>query len=202
VPTATPTPLSEAEQLRDLLTDPGCEKACYLGIEPGRTTRSEAEAILNREQLAFIHIPLISEGAGMLSWPQNPSLTFLDHVYDATLGYNGQVTFQLNAGVNVPVATVIEAFGPPDKVLYGFVEPDFSLVYTRLNLVFLTSYEGKRITSLALALHDAPHINMVNSAGTAEVSQVCTNYGTPPCIVPTATPTPTIQPTNTPARES
>ncbi|MEM6526978.1 MAG: hypothetical protein AAF653_01720, partial [Chloroflexota bacterium] len=36
-----------------LYAHPGCEGPCVLGIEPGRTTSTEAEAILDGQNMAY-----------------------------------------------------------------------------------------------------------------------------------------------------
>src|SRR5690349_14054202 len=53
--------LSDAELLRSLFTDPDCAQACYLGIEPVKTSIEEALAILTENGLAYEDVWIIGD---------------------------------------------------------------------------------------------------------------------------------------------
>jgi len=157
IPTATPTvtttltPTPATPTLLELLSAPSCSIACFLGIEPGVTTKSEMEAILNERGIAYEFYP-IGRGGHITSYnlsinnlsPFMPNSTGNSTPAGVMLGDDivEQVDISL---INVTVSDVLAAYGAPEVV--GKTGA-FVLVYPSRGLVFFISRTDPTVVDL------------------------------------------------------
>jgi hypothetical protein len=122
--TVAPSPL------RSFLGSERCERACWLGIEPGVTDQTTVNTIFANEDIEFSEVPLPEPENGiydfMLSDGQNipGRVTFLERVVNQVL-----------LPLNVCVSQVVAEYGEPAQVetsdlFYYFLYPDIGLIFS------------------------------------------------------------------------
>jgi WD40 repeat protein len=211
-PTATSTPAADssgtstpslaAAALRDLLTAPTCQRACFLGIRPGITTQAEVQNIL-----VGLNIPYDvdagrsnnDEPNGTYYWVP-PTSTPFTNGGGVILHFSDGIARQMLVSMSVAVNTVIDAFGAP--VTVAETDDTYYLEYADLGLVFRVSSRTDPTRANGAILTADPALNnrfVGGTYGQSSVNQPCPTYGTTPCIAPTATPvsTATLLPTAT-----
>jgi WD40 repeat protein len=189
----TPDP-SAADALRDFLTDPSCEQACIFGIQPGVTTQTDVEHLLAANNITP---DIISVGdITTYTWFLTPTPVFISEpaASDAIIvNFRADVLEHIKINATIPIRIVREAFGDPEDVrVYDGLPSlrDYWLVYPSLGLVFGSDATAPSRTIVSIYIMP-PHIvnnDIINSASTLDVDQPCPDYGTPPCIAPTAIP--------------
>ncbi len=197
---------ADAQALRDLLTS--CDHPCFIGIEVDVTTKAEVMGIFSTMGIGnYNELDAVSPGGGSVwSWVPDGSQRFVN---DGTrsdsiawITFHGDdIVRQINVPLEVSLTTVTEAFGAPDAIRESPSSNENSrgyyLVYRKDRLVFtvITLYGLDTVVNVFL-VSSVFEGNMIDDPIGMDVSQVCSSYGTPPCIVATATETPT--PTHTP----
>lgn len=141
---------SEMPTLLELLSAPSCSIACFLGIEPGVTTKSEMEAILNERGIAYESHP-IGRGGHITSY--NLSFDNLSPFINSTgiptpagVMLGDDIVEQIDISlINVTVSDVLAAYGAPEVV--GKTGA-FVLVYPSRGLVFFISRTDPTVVDL------------------------------------------------------
>jgi len=182
--------LAQGETLADLLSDPNCASACYLGIEPGVTTQITLESILNQNNIVFTVNTIGSTGVlKAYTFEPTPPSSHLDlnrpHVYVDVAGDTVDlITLFLD---NVTVAQMISWFGAPDAIR----EADGGIFfYFAKGIIFGVSRNDP--DRLDAAFITRPGKDALRIAYMLD-TDLCT-ASTGNCSIPTATPTPTASP--------
>lgn len=119
---------SNAERLRAALTAPGCEAACFFGIEPGVTPIEEVETLLQAANLGYRHHPLVPPSAesepDIWAYGLSPEdntvelFPFLGQWGYVTIVYDIYNPFINSIGIislkELTIEDILQAFGPPD----------------------------------------------------------------------------------------
>ena len=200
---------SESNQLRELLTDSACPRACFFDIQTGVTTQQQVQNILaglNITYEVYAGQSNNDEPNGTYNWIPPTSTPFTTGG-QVILHFSNGIARQMLISMNVSVTTVLETFGNP--VTMAETDDTYFLEYADLGLVFTVSSRTDPTKVNQAILTADPAINnrfRDGTYGTSPVNQPCSTYGTPPCIAPTAvpatatrTPTPTVTQTPTPA---
>ncbi len=192
-PIPTPTPPvspSEGDQLRALFSGEDCALDCFMGIKPGVTTLSEMEMWLQEQNIEYTKLG--DEGSFIIQF--QPFLhNFSVAQDDIAVVFLDGVSIKFLMAFEAPVSAVYEVFGAPDLITddnnvrsrYYMIYPKYGVFFTVSNI----AYEGGT-HALVIESSSIPSSNITNPPG-EPVTQTCETYGVPPCIVPTATPTPT-----------
>lgn len=185
----TPT---EADILRALFGDE-CLMPCFMGIELDVMTMQDAINFLEAN-----HITFYQEEFGevtSVSWEAKYQTLVNDHPHVLNITrlefYQGSL-YKLESPINVRIADIFEVFGYPDRVvhednMYFYLYSDIGLIFMVIDSPTISSEYAVRLIS---TLPDYPNSYILNPPG-EPVTQTCVTYGVPPCIAPTATPTPT-----------
>ena len=179
-----------SDALLDLLTSAGCEQPCYLGIEPLKTTQQQVETILQNQQISDYRFESLSPRVGYYTWRPEAQLPILN-----TGNLAGTIQIRVIDGIVVEISipiyasadAVINAYGNPDTVredgdIYQLLYPDIGLLFH-----MRTSVDTDKFLYVFISDADTDGTLLKNGSG-APVNQPCPNYGTPPCIAPTAIP--------------
>jgi len=193
---------SESNQLRELLTDSACPRACFFDIQTGVTTQQQVQNILaglNITYEVYAGQSNNDEPNGTYNWIPPTSTPFTTGG-QVILHFSNGIARQMLISMNVSVTTVLETFGNP--VTMAETDDTYFLEYADLGLVFTVSSRTDPTKVNQAILTADPAINnrfRDGTYGTSPVNQPCSTYGTPPCIAPTAvpatatrTPTPTV----------
>ncbi len=180
--------------LRQLLSDPGCQAACVLGIEPGVTLAMEVPPILEARHVCYNALRL---------FPDDPGLTFtIDEVgriaaffpfaaEDARMiiGTGSDVVLDLGiTGIErIMVDDVLEAFGPPSDIATD--GEDYWLLYDSLRLDFHIGDDHTSIYHIHLNLPLTFSFVNPDDGGTALGSVLPCSEPAEICSIATATPT-------------
>jgi len=189
---------SESQQLHDLLTSPNCQRACFLGIQPGLTTQAEVRSLLasmNIQYRVYSGQASNNEANGTYYWVPNSSTPFM-FGGEVSVRFTNNIATQILIPMSVLVSTILDTYGNP--VGMGSGDGNYYLEYPPQGLVFRVVPVIDSIRANGAILTDDPVVNgrFTASYGDTSVNQSCTSYGTPPCIAPTAVPaTPTRTPT-------
>lgn len=201
-PTATPTAVStpaevdeqslspEGQALLNLFSGPDCQRTCFLGIQPNVTTEQELVGSLVAENIQYYVLP------SQIQWyaPDLP-LLFSGSAIDVHI-VSGMVD-QLKGRLDTTVDVVVEVFGSPPVATIDdrakAATPDLIvIVYPELGLAFYVdrlagSNDAISFFNLAYPGHG---YSWAEDPPGEPLVQDCPTYGTGPCMVATATPTP------------
>jgi hypothetical protein len=190
---ATPT-LLPADTLQSVFAPSQCQRGCWMGIEPGVTSRNEVESILNS-----LNINYISESYGhttdpdpeAYSWIPNQNLPYIDNnngKWKAIVYFNQDtnIASQITIPINISLSQVISEYGNPSWILYT---PDgvYDLVYPHHGLSFLINNTYGSSTII--------RVNLLTSQGieqhfSVEGTATDCSFSDTVCPAPTATPAP------------
>lgn len=190
-PIPTPTPpvnTSDADQLRALFGD-DCLTACFMGVEVGLTTIQEVELMLQRENI--LYIKNVFETISIIEWemPQHEFLTYGQDPRFILVSFLDGVALKIISPLNAPVAAVIEVFGNPTHVTEEGRR--YTLTYPQHGLTFVVEPSVSDEETFVVYVDTLTNPNAEFAILSGEpVTETCETYGVPPCIVPTATPTP------------
>jgi hypothetical protein len=181
----------KAQALRDMLTS--CDHASFEGIELDTSTKADVSNIFDTLGIS----PDIQDyGSSTIWWwtSEDAQLLAVDEIHPKVgfITFHGevvrQVTFMLDP---IELATVVEAFGAPDAVIEvrstnGSGIVIYRFVYRDKRLIFSTNsqYMINNVVLVSAKFKD----NQIDALLAVNSSQPCADYGTPPCLVPTATP--------------
>jgi hypothetical protein len=186
---ATETP-SAADLLYEALRDGDCSHPCFMGIEVGKSTRDEVDAIFELYDVEFYERETDTPENAAYEFVIPPQ--FVPFLAEEDLPTGGSLTFGNNIViamyflVHLETETVLEAFGPPDAVR-NFDNLLFKLVYFDERLMFNVLPEEKKPIKI-IYLMSTIQPNPLDVAYAPNVDTPCESYGTPPCIAPTAVP--------------
>jgi hypothetical protein len=200
-PTGTPSkqpddePASpKAQALRGMLTS--CDHACFAGIELDTSTKAD---VLNIFDTLGVE-PVIDdyENSAIWWWELEDTQQFATNGMRPNGGFitfHGDVVRQVAVTLEaVGITTVIEAFGAPDAVIEeqttnGSGIVIYRLIYAGKRLIFSTDtrFEYREVNVVILVSAEFKD-NQLDGLLVGHLSQPCADYGTPPCLVPTATP--------------
>jgi hypothetical protein len=180
---------SDSEALVQLLSPPSCQRACFLGIEPGVTTEVEFLDILEVHNFPYI---LIIEGYGNSAYEFTVTspLPFIPQesrvvAIDISRGIVRQITISLDVAISI----VLEAYGSPDAA--GYEGGLYRIEYVQQGLSFVTTEERFSFYGVTLSTNVAP-VLPDGSYSTFYVSkplrETCYTFGAAPCIAPTRSP--------------
>jgi WD40 repeat protein len=151
--------------LREVLSAPGCVRACWLGIEPGVTTVDQFKDILSNQGITWNLIPNYGTPtpdpvSGVYFWIFSPSIPFA-HQHDeqyGTMAYENYVVDKLNLPLGVPISVVVEAYRQPTQILVQ-EEKYFMLTYPDKGLVFQVSlpFSSEITSSVWLVTNESLH---------------------------------------------
>ncbi len=182
----------EVQALRDMLTS--CDHVCFEGIELDTSTKADVLNIFNTLGIK----PVIDDYEDSAIWwwkfeDAQPLATNGMHPKGGFITFHGEIVRQVAITLEaVEMTTVIDAFGAPDAVIEerstnGSGIVTFKLVYTDERLIFSTDpLNTNKIDNVFLV--SAFKDNQLDVLLAGNSSQPCSDYGTPPCLVPTATP--------------
>ncbi|MBI5958546.1 MAG: hypothetical protein HY866_07425 [Chloroflexi bacterium] len=191
IPTRQPDePASpKAQALRDMLTS--CDHACFEGIELDTSTKTDVMGIFNTLGIE----PVIDDYGDSAIWwwePKDGQSFAINEIHPkgGFITFHGEIVRQVAVTLDVDLTTVIEAFGSPDAVIEQLITNGtgivvYNLVYADKRLVFSTD---SRYMIENVVLVSAFKDNQLDILLAGNSSQPCVDYGTPPCLVPTATP--------------
>ena len=199
-PTATPSPTAPAvsedatpADLRRLLSDPGCQAACFLGIEPGVTLPDEIETIFEATKREYYVGAPLPDDPGLIYTisDQNPA----DQLFPFSGNY-GQIAVNIvdNQVANITlidveglsISDVLEAFGQPSRIVQGL--GSYDLVYSVERLQFRLSGDPMNVFEIHLMSPD-DFESTFNSDLVLDIFP-CTEPAEI-CTIATATPSPT-----------
>lgn len=195
-PTPTPRP-ANADELRALFGE-GCKLPCYLGIEIGETNSVELLPRLEKEggYHWLVGGPDIINGVAVWK-PTYPFLTDGLIPAEVSIVFRQAIATSILGVIYTSYDTAVEVFGYPDAVskddpyITTIIYPQFGLAFSFWNDTGI-SFEIRSYPPFITDPYDWPGWEPVGP---------CTSFGTPPCLVPTATydpnrilPTPTQTP--------
>ena len=180
---------SNEAQLRTFLSHDSCTHACLLGIEAGITTIQQTMDILDRNNLDYTST--IIESDGSISIVPNDTLPFVD-VQDSVQAigiiFIDNVVNQVSIPVNIPVNTVMNVYGNPEKVLMlrQTTNSSYYMIYSDDGFVFIVSGRGSatEVTSIWLGARDEIQQGFQAEIYTS-VDVTCSSFGEFPCVAPT-----------------
>jgi hypothetical protein len=170
--------------LRDQLTAPQCPAACFLGIIPGITSRSELEAILKATDIVYRATPLGLSDTGLISYVFDVDLPYLstdsESISVIVAGdIVGEVLIDLS---DVTVHNILEWYGAPDSIgWFG----SHVMVYINEGLVFIIPFDDHSIVDFLMLR--SPGLSGGFALWTDTAS--CMTEVSPICLIATATPT-------------
>jgi WD40 repeat protein len=190
-PTPTPRP-ANADELRALFGE-GCKLPCYLGIEIGETNSVELLPKLQPLGYQWAHGADILDGA--ISWRMPPQRFVTDFRSSAAyLNFHQAIVWFFWAPINASLDAIIAVFGFPDEIT-RLTNSTTEFIYPQYGLVFWFSNDANISSYIRAYPPYADYMRVGEPIGR------CTSFGTPPCLVPTATydpnrilPTPTQTP--------
>jgi hypothetical protein len=133
--------------LRQLLESVNCERACWLGIEPGVATGDEARTALEDANIQIETVELSDGGVYSLR---------LTSEHTGMVSFSSIVVNQITLTVdNICFSTVITEYGTPAEVqennnIYYFLYPDTGLVFVLDGNINMTHITGVFLTSPAV----------------------------------------------------
>jgi hypothetical protein len=98
--------------LRDILSSQDCERACWLGIEPGVTSKEQVKNILENAEVNFDEVPL----------PDPKKNTVYDLFFPGSndnvgaLAISGETVSQITLPLDVCIARIVNEYGVPAEV--------------------------------------------------------------------------------------
>lgn len=185
---AEQTTPSETDILRALFADE-CLMPCFMGIEPGVTTLQEIELYLQQEGISYRKGGSIE--AAILEWelPEQEFVTDGAFVPFITVIFSDDIVFKLFGPLNVHRDTVIEVFGSPHQITNS--DGVYYMIYPNHNISFILDFAPHSRTAILVSEFSGITYSEITNPPGEPVTQTCVTYGVPPCIAPTATPTPT-----------
>jgi hypothetical protein len=143
--------------LQDLLTNEECSSACWLGIEPGVTSRETAQNILRDANIIFVDVPL----------PEPEKNAIYDFSQDkaqsakGAIAISGDTVSQITLVLDVCISRIIADYGTPAEIQES--GSYVSLLYPESGLVFNVSpNDPKRVVSIFLT---SPAVFGLNFSG-------------------------------------
>jgi hypothetical protein len=195
-PTAQPTSLTpEGQALYEVFSGQDCALDCFMGIKPNVTTEQELIAWLDAQQIPYEIAPIRYTIDWLPPYPQ----FFPDARPVQTRIIDGKVA-EIYGRISVPITTMAEVFGAPPLVIFSSSSEEDTrtnsiyLNYPELGLGFDTIAipEIQGLTfSFSLSWAENPYSWPNSPYPYAKPMTDCAIYGVWPCIIPTATPTPT-----------
>lgn len=198
-PTVTPTPNGQSTNLRDVFSAPTCQRACWLGIQPGVTTKSQVQTILSSNGIAYEVKLELGLGANPadnpFGWIPDDTLPFIDTQdgkREVRIYFQQDVVQGVYLPVDISLSTVLAEFGSPDQVRQTNAQA-FELTYPAIGVTFLIGQtDTNRVVTLNLwsELAEAQFLEVPNSPF---LLQDCSLFDDI-CTIQTATPSPTAAP--------
>ncbi len=152
LPTATPTS-SESVTLRDVLSDEGCQQACFMGIEPGVTTQAELEIILDELNITYQISPIgLSGHASVYSFRLNDVPPFIRNDYDVGIGVGDGMVDQIVIPLqDSPTETILSLYGAPTRIADA---GSITLAYPTSGIAFAVSRNNNSEVAFASILDE------------------------------------------------
>ena len=130
--------------LFNLLSSEDCERACWLGIEPGITAGDEARIALENANISFENVELPGGGGGIYDFSQNDGI-------QGFISFSDQAVNQINLGIDFCLSRVLSEYGIPaevqeDGIYFTFLYPDSGLIFN-VNVDDRTRVAGVLLTS-------------------------------------------------------
>jgi hypothetical protein len=206
IPTATPTPTltptaqpasltPEGQALYEVFSGQDCALDCFMGIKPNVTTEDELIAWLDAQQISYDIAPIRHTIDWLPPYPQ----FFPDARPVQTRIIDGKVA-EIYGRISVPITTMAEVFGAPPLVIFSSSSEEDTRVtsiyfnYSDIGLGFrsrASSMIEVSTFSFSLSWAENPYSWPNSPDPYAKPMIDCAIYGVWPCIIPTATPTPT-----------
>jgi hypothetical protein len=188
-PVATETP-SPADLLYEALRGGDCSHPCFMGIEVGKSTREEVDALFELYNVEFYERETDAPENAYYEFVAPPQFVLFleedDLPTGGTIYFIDDIVISMNLFVHLETETVLEAFGPPD-VVRNHDNLLFELVYFDERFVFNVLTEGIKPVKI-VDIVSTRKLNSLDTPYSPIVDTPCESYGTPPCIAPTAVP--------------
>jgi hypothetical protein len=198
------------QELQDLLNNISCQQACFMGIEPGRTTQTQVKNYFSTADIQyqiFAGIQGDDEGNGIYYWGLDPSTEFFNPAYNlsSAIVFSNSVVRQIELVLTVPTSVILATYGNPVFVLKADHGSYYYMVYPNNNIVFQidTAFSSQNANLIFLVTDDALVKSFINDSPLqpcVNPADICSIANTTPQITATATLTslPTLTPTITP----
>jgi hypothetical protein len=164
----------DAPTLPDFLSDDNCAIACYLGIEPGVTTRTELVAFFEENRIDH-QVSYIGQQAPLYSYRFTPERgTSLVRYSEYTIGVMVAGTRVEDIFIpldEVYVADILEWYGSPAKITKPSVH-SFEMLYPDLGLSFMILEE------------DTTTIDFLTIRTTTRTNDSMAYINLQPCVIP------------------
>jgi hypothetical protein len=179
----------DAQLLRDLLTSPNCNIACYKGLEPLVTTLSDLELFFNNNNLDAEWVTS-GESFGFYYWTPSNVPFYVSTRGRLGAAFSNGVLVQMDIPLDISTSTIIEAFGEPDDIKEEDEGAIYHMIYENEGLLFLynTRFSTDQSVFVFLSNPQSQGTLLTNDRGREPIEQTCTTYGAPPCIAATAEP--------------
>jgi hypothetical protein len=184
--TETPSP---ADLLYEALRGGDCSHPCFMGIEVGKSTREEVDALFELYDVEYYERETDAPENAYYEFVAPPQFVLFleedDLPTGGTVYFGNNIVISMDLFVHLQTETVLEGFGPPDAVR-NHDDLLFKLVYVNERLLFnVLPEEEKPIKIIYILSTHQP--NPLDTPYAPNVDTPCESYGTPPCIAPTAT---------------
>lgn len=155
--------------LSELLMPPGCESACWQGIEPEKTTVDELVQTLEENNIEYARNDIgfkteefvwnIEEND--LLWPETRKASYDMHAYVTDYPEVDEIkVLQVGfAAVSLCVSTIVDVFGVPDEIEES---ADLSLLYYEKGLVFYSDKQLDRVKSFQMRSGENLRLSFTN----------------------------------------
>lgn len=193
--------LAQAQALEPFVVSPTCQHACFLGIEPGVTTRSQVEHILAQAGLSYTAYapPDSAEVYQILTDNQTSELEYPFHVVDITffIGSPDLVAYVDMLIDETPIQEIVDIFGYPSDVQTDEDHNEFVILYPDQAVVFFSGETSpNRDTVGFVHMMQLEYLMSVTKEYSLSTLPNCEPAVL--CNLSTATPTPSEAPTNIP----
>lgn len=186
----------QAQALYDLFSGENCALNCFMGLRPGITTKQEFIDFLKTSAIEYNQ----NSSDFFINWSFDYPLFNADHrIYLTTRqSYQNDKIESIFGNLQIPLETLTEVFGSPIVTLQNIDQYPVNdasrvyLLYPDLGLGFKVSANNPLQTSSFDLAFPRSFWSWTNDNldSTVQIQhQHCPDYNTPPCILPTATPT-------------
>jgi hypothetical protein len=200
----------QVSPLRAVFNPPECSRACFFGIQPGITTRTQLYSLLSASGIPYEEIP---SALGLEStpettpvfWRDNRAPSVVNTSWTRVVAYfvDNVVHGLVIPMVESPVSTIITEYGMPQQ-LYSLGERHFRIVYASSGIAFNFDSAEDRVYQTHLfsdtdgaAFYIVPPDDPILVTDCIEVDPQCTLVTATPMPTHTPTPTATFTPTAT-----
>jgi hypothetical protein len=182
----------DVRTLRNLLSYPGCERTCFMGIEPGKTTLQEV-----KDFFAVHHVVYkVSRGIGetddnnaRFDWYLDTTLPFpsLPDPYPSSITFENGIVSSVQLARDVPLTTVISTYGSPQRLFGITTSQDYDLAYPQIGLSFYVSADFAADKAVRIYIMTNAFYERAIDGGSSVNG--CTNVPSAICSIATVTAT-------------